>query len=261
MAIGGGRPLPSLHDQGQRGKASNDGYARYRIEAQGAVPAIACVAPRRKQQRERLRRTVPGHLVGSARGPGRVDLREEADLAGDREEVVRGVERVFGGVELVEHGADQGRLANVLRDADPLRVGGAGDRGVCPVGEPDRGGVEGHRRNLSPRRGIYTRLPFCGSFPAIAVVETSSSAQRAAGGSVPKGGGFYVGCVRPFGSESYAARRRLGAVDAGCRRRRDKASVPATVRTATVRRSRRMRRFFATVTIALALSATATATA
>src|SRR3954454_5188505 len=48
--------------------------------------------------------------------------------------------------------------------------------------------------------------------------------QRAAGGSAPKGGGFYVGFVGPFGSESYAARRRLAAVDARCRRRRDRAS-------------------------------------
>jgi hypothetical protein len=61
--------------------------------------------------------------AGSARRPRRVDVREAPDLAGDREQVVGGVERLFGGVELVEHGADQGRLADVLRNADPLRVG------------------------------------------------------------------------------------------------------------------------------------------
>jgi hypothetical protein len=43
---------------------------------------------------------------------------------------VGGVDRVFGGVELVEHGTDQGGLAHVLRDADPLRVRRARDRGV-----------------------------------------------------------------------------------------------------------------------------------
>ena len=49
-----------------------------------------------------------------------------------------GVEGLLGGVQLVEHGADQGRLPDVLRDADPLRVGCAGYRLVGPVGEPDR---------------------------------------------------------------------------------------------------------------------------
>jgi hypothetical protein len=67
-----------------------------------------------------------GHLAGSARVPGRVDLRKAANFAGDREQVVRSVNRLLGGVDLVEHGADQGRLPDVLRNADPLRIGRAG---------------------------------------------------------------------------------------------------------------------------------------
>src|SRR5215218_11340882 len=74
----------------------------------------------------------------SARRPGGIDLRKAADLAGDREKVMPCVQRFLGGVELVEHRADQGRLADVLRDADPLRVGRASDRHVRAVAEPDR---------------------------------------------------------------------------------------------------------------------------
>jgi hypothetical protein len=69
------------------------------------------------------------------------DLGEAADLAGDVEEVVRGVERFCCGVEFVEHGADECGLAHILGDADSLCVSGARDRGVGPVTEADRGRV------------------------------------------------------------------------------------------------------------------------
>jgi hypothetical protein len=72
------------------------------------------------------------------RWPGGIDFGEAADFAGDGEQVVGGVDGLLGGVQFVEHGADQGRLPDVLRDADPLRIGGVSDRRVPPVGEADR---------------------------------------------------------------------------------------------------------------------------
>ena len=74
-------------------------------------------------------------LVAAGRG---VDLCELPDLAGDGEQVVRGVKCLFGGVELVEHGPDECGLAHVLRDADPLGVSCARDGHVAAVGEADR---------------------------------------------------------------------------------------------------------------------------
>jgi hypothetical protein len=82
----------------------------------------------------------PGTGAGSGWAWG-IDLGEAADLAGDGEEVVSGVERLGCGVEFVEHGADECGLAHVLGDADPLCVGGARDRGVGAVSEADRGRV------------------------------------------------------------------------------------------------------------------------
>ena len=72
------------------------------------------------------------------RRPGRVDFGEAADFAGDGEQVVGGVERLLGGVQLVEHRADQGRLPDVLRDADPLRICCASNRRIGAVCEADR---------------------------------------------------------------------------------------------------------------------------
>jgi hypothetical protein len=43
-----------------------------------------------------------------------VDLREPANLAGDIHQVVRGVKCLFGGVQIVEYGTDEGGLAHVL---------------------------------------------------------------------------------------------------------------------------------------------------
>jgi Transposase, Mutator family len=77
----------------------------------------------------------------------RVDLGEAADLAGDGEQVVGGVDRLLGGVQFVEHRADQRRLADVLRDADPLRIRGTSDRCISAICEPDRGRVQGHAQN------------------------------------------------------------------------------------------------------------------
>ena len=57
---------------------------------------------------------------------------------------MRGVKRLLGGVEFVEHGTDEGGLAHVLRDADPLGVSGARNGHVAAVGEADRCRVEGH---------------------------------------------------------------------------------------------------------------------
>jgi hypothetical protein len=52
-----------------------------------------------------------------------------------------GVERLGRGVELVEHRADERGLADVLGNADALRVCGQCDRGVGLVSEADRGRV------------------------------------------------------------------------------------------------------------------------
>ena len=75
---------------------------------------------------------------------GRVDFGEAADLAGDGEQVVGGVDGLLGGVELVEHGTDQGRLADlparrgmkfnsesVIRDADAAEHAEHGDAREC----------------------------------------------------------------------------------------------------------------------------------
>jgi hypothetical protein len=82
----------------------------------------------------------PASGFGSGRACG-VDLGETADFAGDAEEVMPGVERLGRGVELVEHRADERGLADVLRNADALRVCGQRDRGVGLVSEADRGRV------------------------------------------------------------------------------------------------------------------------
>lgn len=69
------------------------------------------------------------------------------------------MDRLLGRVvELVEHGADESGLADVLRDAYPLRVGGAGDRRVRPVGEADGGCVQGHGPNLTRARSATSPL-------------------------------------------------------------------------------------------------------
>ena len=81
-------------------------------------------------------------------GPAcRLGFGEAADLAGDAEEVVVGVQRVVCGVELVEYGADERRLADVLGHTDPLGVGGERDRRVGLVAEADRGCVQRHGRD------------------------------------------------------------------------------------------------------------------
>jgi hypothetical protein len=54
------------------------------------------------------------------------------------------VESLFGGVQVVEHGTDQGGLAHVLRDADPLGIGRARNGRVAAVSEADRRRVKGH---------------------------------------------------------------------------------------------------------------------
>jgi hypothetical protein len=81
-------------------------------------------------------------------GPGGSTSARAADLACDGEQVVGGVDGLLGGVQLVEHGADQGSLADVLRDADSLRIGCASDRSVGPVSEPDRRRVQRHGAEL-----------------------------------------------------------------------------------------------------------------
>src|SRR3954451_10817314 len=90
--------------------------------APNASPAVHTAAPQRRRAigRRPPLAGVGAHLVGngfarpltpcglpaSARRPGRVDVCEAAHLPGDREQVVCGVERLLGGVNLVEHGTD-----------------------------------------------------------------------------------------------------------------------------------------------------------
>jgi len=86
-----------------------------------------------------------------------------------------GVERLVCGVELVEHRADERGLADVLGNADALRVGGERDRRVGLVSEADRGRVESHGRDSTrgpaggPRERSATATIICGSVVAIAV--------------------------------------------------------------------------------------------
>jgi hypothetical protein len=82
----------------------------------------------------------PATGFGSGRACS-LDLGEAADLAGEGEEVMGGVERLICGVELVENRADECGLADVLGNADALGVGGERDRGVGLVTEADRGRV------------------------------------------------------------------------------------------------------------------------
>jgi len=103
----------------------------------------------------------PATGFGSGRARG-LDLGEAADLAGEGEEVMGGVQRLVCGVELVEHRADECGLADVLGNADALRVGGQSDRGVGLVREADRGRVESHGRDFTrgPRgRASRAKLP------------------------------------------------------------------------------------------------------
>jgi hypothetical protein len=97
--------------------------------------SVAVLAPSRT-----ARPRAPATGFGSGRACG-IDLGEAADLAGEGEEVMGGVERLVCGVELVEHRADECGLADVLRNADALGVGGERDRGVGLVTESDRGRV------------------------------------------------------------------------------------------------------------------------
>ena len=131
-----------------------------------------------ERRRSAERRAAEPRFSGHARGTGRIDLGQATDFAGDGEEVVRGVDRVLGGVvQLVEHGPDEGGLTNVLRDAYALCAGCARDGRVRPVGEADRGRVEG-QGGTYPARALTSTAAMCGSGDAIAVGGDAVAAER-----------------------------------------------------------------------------------
>ena len=146
--------LPTLFSQ-----ARGDGRRPDGCDApSGSLPVL----------RERRRRGASAACVRPRR-PGRVDFGQATDFASNGEQVVGGVQGLLGGVQLVEHGADQSGLPDVLRDADPLRIGCASDRRICAVREPDRCRVQSHGRN-------FTRGTLCDNISAIAVANISSNA-------------------------------------------------------------------------------------
>lgn len=74
---------------------------------------------RRPAMADAYSRDGPMRLPAATRRSGRIDLREAAHLAGDREQVVCRVNGLLGGVHLVKHRANQGRLPDVWETLIP----------------------------------------------------------------------------------------------------------------------------------------------